>query len=564
MLARLKPVDGGVGPCLRPHSAEPARAWRRRGLALGKRLRPTTVAYFTSAALLVSYIAWASLGAAFTLVPRHGPGGDHIQQPPHKVALLFLSRGSLPMEPVWKEFFEHAALLRQPPGSSPGRKTWEDGGGQRHARGKDSAASSIDRIPRASPHPGGRSAGQRTAREAALPQDLRALLDESTGLLRLPDTQAMLSSDKAAEAHDTHNELASGSLEAPFSALSLLDPQGPVARQDLFSVHTHTRAAFAFPPDSVFAGTQIDRRVFVRWGQYSAAEAMRRLIIAALRDPRNQRFAFLSESCAPLFPPAVVHAQLLADRLSRVSLCPQHGKAAERWGPYLHREGLLTKVHWRKSSQWLSLTKSHAEVVRRDDSLWRLFEQECYSYEPGGGLPLPPYMRAVGRSASARRSCVSDEHYFPTLLAVAGLQNETSCEGSLTFTHWAGGGWSPKVYRARDVGPELLRVMRRGVWETRECPVAAALASAAAQHRARGSWAGLGLPRELHHSDGDPSPPGYQPMPDRCMLFARKFAPDALPALLRLGGVCDQEGTAIHPSCLSQDMGVPEVRAAVY
>lgn len=66
------------------------------------------------------------------------------------------------------------------------------------------------------------------------------------------------------------------------------------------------------------------------------AEAMRRLIIAALRDPRNQRFAFLSESCAPLFPPAVVHAQLLADRLSRVSLCPQHRKAAERqawrWG----------------------------------------------------------------------------------------------------------------------------------------------------------------------------------------------------------------------------------------
>lgn len=162
----------------------------------------------------------------------------------------------------------------------------------------------------------------------------------------------------------------------------------------------------------------------------------------------------------------------------------------------------------------------------------------------------------------ARRHCrvpaTSEAHARPSHLP------QTSCEGSLTFTHWAGGGWSPKVYRARDVGPELLRVMRRGVWETRECPVAAALASAAAQHRARGSWAGLGLPRELHHSDGDPSPPGYQPMPDRCMLFARKFAPDALPALLRLGGVCDQEGTAIHPSCLSQDMGVPEVRAAVY
>lgn len=64
------------------------------------------------------------------------------------------------------------------------------------------------------------------------------------------------------------------------------------------------------------------------------------------------------------------------------------------------------------------------QVVKGDGSLWRLFEQECYSYEPGTGLGLPPHMQSSGRSATARRSCVSDEHYFPTLLAVAGRQNE--------------------------------------------------------------------------------------------------------------------------------------------
>lgn len=108
-------------------------------------------------------------------------------------------------------------------------------------------------------------------------------------------------------------------------------------------------------------------------------------------------------------------------------------------------------------------TESHpAQVVRRDDSLWRLFEQECYSYEPGGGLPLPPYMRAVGRSASARRSCVSDEHYFPTLLAVAGLQNEVGAacrvggcpraEGPEPPRNWVAGAGPPTSQGPRHLG----------------------------------------------------------------------------------------------------------------
>ena len=33
------------------------------------------------------------------------------------------------------------------------------------------------------------------------------------------------------------------------------------------------------------------------------AEAERRLVMAALEDPRNQRLLLLSESCAPLYPP---------------------------------------------------------------------------------------------------------------------------------------------------------------------------------------------------------------------------------------------------------------------
>jgi hypothetical protein len=62
------------------------------------------------------------------------------------------------------------------------------------------------------------------------------------------------------------------------------------------------------------------------------AEAERRLLKAALEDPRNQRFVLLSESCAPLYPPQVVYLQLLSDGKSRLNACNQPSRLAERWG----------------------------------------------------------------------------------------------------------------------------------------------------------------------------------------------------------------------------------------
>lgn len=51
------------------------------------------------------------------------------------------------------------------------------------------------------------------------------------------------------------------------------------------------------------------------------AEAERRLLTAALRQPRNQRFMLLSEACLPLYPPHVVWAEAFASQLSRVHAC---------------------------------------------------------------------------------------------------------------------------------------------------------------------------------------------------------------------------------------------------
>ena len=56
---------------------------------------------------------------------------------------------------------------------------------------------------------------------------------------------------------------------------------------------------------------------------------------------------------------------------------------------------------------------------------------------------------AVG-NATPCPACLpsADEHYFPTLLAALGLENETYCSGmGLAATDWAIGGYHPKTWR---------------------------------------------------------------------------------------------------------------------
>ena len=43
--------------------------------------------------------------------------------------------------------------------------------------------------------------------------------------------------------------------------------------------------------------------------------------------------------------------------------------------------------------QWKALTRAHAALVAADGALWRVFEQECYSYFPGV-VPMPAYVAA--------------------------------------------------------------------------------------------------------------------------------------------------------------------------
>ena len=54
-------------------------------------------------------------------------------------------------------------------------------------------------------------------------------------------------------------------------------------------------------------------------------QATRLLLRAALEDPLNQRFVFLSEACAPLIPAAALYAQLMSEPKSRINACSAPG-----------------------------------------------------------------------------------------------------------------------------------------------------------------------------------------------------------------------------------------------
>ncbi len=59
----------------------------------------------------------------------------------------------------------------------------------------------------------------------------------------------------------------------------------------------------------------------------------------------------------------------------------------------------MPHTHYRhKSSQWVGLTRAHAELASADTVVWYVFQHHC-------------------------GACIADEHYIPTLLSINGLSD---------------------------------------------------------------------------------------------------------------------------------------------
>ncbi|XP_024029527.1 uncharacterized protein LOC21403435 isoform X3 [Morus notabilis] len=260
--------------------------------------------------------------------------------------------------------------------------------------------------------------------------------------------------------------------------------------ENKFSVYVHSRPGFLFNKATTrsvfFLNRQVNDSIQVDWGEASMIEAERILLRRALKDTYNERFAFLSDSCIPLYNFSYIYDYVMSTPNSFVD-----SFADTKEGRYNPKMDPVIPVHnWRKGSQWVVLTRKHAEVVVKDDTVFPIFQWHCKPAD-----------------ASKEHNCIPDEHYVQTLLAQEGLEGEIT-RRSLTHSSWdlssskdrERRGWHPVTYKFSDATPMLIQSIKEIdniYYET--------------EYR-----------REWCTSEGNPAP---------CFLFARKFT---RPAALRL------------------------------
>ncbi|PIA61794.1 hypothetical protein AQUCO_00200055v1 [Aquilegia coerulea] len=273
-----------------------------------------------------------------------------------------------------------------------------------------------------------------------------------------------------------------------------------------FSIFIHSRPGFIFNKGTTrsayFYDRQISDSIQVDWGEATMILAERILLKNALKDSDNQRFAFVSDSCIPLYNFSYTYDYIMSTPNSFVD-----SFADTKEGRYNPKMDPIVPVHnWRKGSQWVVLTRKHAEVVVKDDSVFSVFQQHCKRKS------LPEFWRdrPIPADTSKEHNCIPDEHYVQTLLAQEGLEEEIT-RRTVTHTSWdllanrehERRGWHPMTYRLSDATPMLIQSIKdidNVYYET--------------EYR-----------REWCTSRGKPSP---------CFLFARKFTRPAALQLLNM------------------------------
>ncbi|KAK2987572.1 hypothetical protein RJ640_012342 [Escallonia rubra] len=114
----------------------------------------------------------------------------------------------------------------------------------------------------------------------------------------------------------------------------------------------------------------------VEWGKFNMVEAERRLLANALLDFSNQRFVLLSESCIPLFNFSTIYSYLINSTETFVESYDLWSPVGR--GRYNYRmKPLISLEQWRKGSQWFEGDRDLALEVVSDRRYFPLFKKYC-------------------------------------------------------------------------------------------------------------------------------------------------------------------------------------------
>ncbi len=175
----------------------------------------------------------------------------------------------------------------------------------------------------------------------------------------------------------------------------------------------------------------------------------------------------------------------------------------------------MKKAHFRKNWTRFGVLRGHAEIILADTEVATAFRTHCHNDE---------------------YHCLPDEHYFSTVLAVNGLENETDCDGNIIGEdwHWVKDGSfpsHPKAFQPREINGQLIADLRQTMAgkfeESLQDPkcipgpaVAAASSSMADASR-----------DVLPFLSAEPGPYRENALYPACPLFARKFPAESAQAV---------------------------------
>ena len=307
-------------------------------------------------------------------------------------------------------------------------------------------------------------------------------------------------------------------------------------KQHLFSIYVHAPPSFRkeYNPKSLWHGKMVRYRVETEWGAHTLVEATRHLLWEAFRDPLNTRFLLLSESDIPIYDPLTMYQQLQAEDTSRLDTCIHDAISPWRWHPNMETKQLKFH-HWRKSPQWMALTRDHAKLALEDREVYRMFERHCWS--------------AWDEEHSRwHRDCFSDEHYFATLLATHDRDSEGVCESrGVSFTLWESKSAHPKAFSDKEITSELIHKARSAPKSLSSGHLLPECRWQEAQMQAQSLFIPLEEAlneesRDTMCSSLDSKKPVFDAkLPSTCFLTARKFKRDSVFAVKKLFLHCDED-----------------------
>lgn len=202
-----------------------------------------------------------------------------------------------------------------------------------------------------------------------------------------------------------------------------------------YSIYVHTAAGYEYPTDSIFYKKNENLAAAVEWGKMSQVRAIKRLVREALKDPLNERFCLMSESCIPLVSFPRWKSVMFNHDKSIINACPMEGMEEYRWHSGLDSTEIKVK-DWRKSATWFTLNRKHAWVFVNETETESHWEKVM---------------------------CV-DEHYLPTILAWKGMENETTCSDGFAYVHWPSAIAShPTTFSGSDINRSFLKALERPI-----------------------------------------------------------------------------------------------------